>query len=156
MSATGLEVFDRTLQTTHIWLDEISKVIGPDRKLAWRVLSAVLQQLRDRIPVELAAHLGAQLPLLVRGTFYDQFTPARQPGNESREEFLQGLRERLEGSRPVDAQLAARAVMATLSRHLPEGQVRNVRDALPKDLRALWSEAEAEPPRPPSEREEQP
>jgi hypothetical protein len=43
------------------------------------VLSKVLHKLRDRIPVELAAHLGSQLPLLVRGVYYDQFQPARQP-----------------------------------------------------------------------------
>lgn len=42
MSATGLEVFDKTLQTTNIWLDEIMGAIGPDRHLAWHVLGAVL------------------------------------------------------------------------------------------------------------------
>ena len=72
MSATGLDVFDKTLQTTNSWLDEISQTLGPDRKLAWKVLSIVLHKLRDRIPVDLSAHLGAELPLLVRGTYYDQ------------------------------------------------------------------------------------
>lgn len=66
MSATGLDVFDKTLQTTHIWLDQITARIGPDRQLAWKVLSIVLRQLRDRLPVELAAHLSAELPILVR------------------------------------------------------------------------------------------
>src|SRR4051812_44635600 len=68
MSATGLDVFDKTLQTTHIWLDELMQEIGPDRQVAWHVLGAVLRGVRDRIPLDLAAHLGAQLPLLVRGT----------------------------------------------------------------------------------------
>jgi uncharacterized protein (DUF2267 family) len=71
MSATGLDVFDKTLQTTNSWLDEFSEALGPDRKLAWKVLSVVLHKLRDRMPVELAAHLGAELPLLVRGAYYD-------------------------------------------------------------------------------------
>ena len=52
MSATGLDVFDKTLQTTNIWLDEITERIGPDRQLAWKVLSVVLHKLRDRMPVE--------------------------------------------------------------------------------------------------------
>ena len=68
MSATGLDVFDKTLQTTHIWLDELMAEIGPDRQVAWHVLGTVLRAVRDRIPLELAVHLGAQLPLLVRGT----------------------------------------------------------------------------------------
>lgn len=66
MSATGLDVFDRTLQTTNIWLDDIMAGLGPDRHLAWHVLGAVLHALRDRLPLDQAAHLGAQLPLLVR------------------------------------------------------------------------------------------
>jgi hypothetical protein len=47
MSATGLDVFDKTLQTTNSWLDEISDALGPDRKLAWKVLSVVLHKLRE-------------------------------------------------------------------------------------------------------------
>ena len=71
MSANGLEVFDKTIQTTNIWLNEIMERLGPDRQVAWKVLSTVLHKLRDRLPLELAAHLGAQLPLLVRGVYYD-------------------------------------------------------------------------------------
>jgi Uncharacterized conserved protein (DUF2267) len=64
MAATGLDVFDKTLQTTNIWLDEMMEVIGPDRQVAWHTLGAVLRPLRDRLPLGLAAHLGSQLPLL--------------------------------------------------------------------------------------------
>ena len=39
MSATGLDVFDKTLQTTNIWLDEIVAALGPDRQVAWKVVS---------------------------------------------------------------------------------------------------------------------
>ena len=31
-------------------------------------------------------------------------------------------------------------MFAVLSRHVSEGQVRKVREALPEDVRALWSE----------------
>jgi len=78
MSVTGLDVFDKTLQTTNIWLDEIMAKLGPDRQVAWHVLTAVLHALRDRLPVGLAVHLGAQLPLLVRALYYDQWRPSEQ------------------------------------------------------------------------------
>ena len=58
MSATGLDVFDKTLQTTNIWLNEISDAIGPDKQVAWKVLSTVLHKLRDRLPIEVSAHFG--------------------------------------------------------------------------------------------------
>src|SRR5205085_1940364 len=37
MSAKGLDVFDRTLETTHIWLNEICDELGPDKQVAWKV-----------------------------------------------------------------------------------------------------------------------
>jgi len=77
MSSTGLDVFDKTLQTTHIWLDELMLVIGPDRQVALHVLGAVLRAIRDRVPLGLAVHLGSQLPLLVRGVYYDQWPGIR-------------------------------------------------------------------------------
>src|SRR6516164_9480388 len=89
MSATGLDVFDKTLQTTHIWLDGIMAKLGPDRQVAWHVLGAVLHALRDRLQIGLAVHLGAQLPLLVRGLYYDQWHPSEQTLKQrSAEQFL--------------------------------------------------------------------
>jgi uncharacterized protein (DUF2267 family) len=142
MAATGLDVFDKTLQTTNIWLDEIMEVIGPDRQVAWHTLGAVLRPLRDRLPLGLAAHLGSQLPLLVRGLYYDQWEPEKQPDKtRSLEEFLGRIGEQLENIRPVNVQEGTRAVFHVLSRHLDRGQTVKVRDALPEDIRrSLWPE----------------
>jgi uncharacterized protein (DUF2267 family) len=146
MSATGLEVFDKTLQTTNIWLDEIMAELGPDRQLAWHVLGAVLRGLRDRLPLPLAAHLGSQLPILIRGTYYDQWSPRDKPlALRSREEFLDHVGQGLWNTRPVNVQEAVQAVFRTISNHVTEGQVRKVRDALPKDLATLWPQEVAGP-----------
>ena len=142
MSATGLDVFDKTLQTTNIWLDEIMAELGPDRQVAWKVLSVVLHKLRDRIPTGLSTHLGAELPLLVRGVYYDQFEPAKQPTDCDLEEFVAEVSEWLSDIRPVNPRDAIRAVFSVLSRHIPRGQIAKVQDALPKDLRAFWASAE--------------
>ena len=100
MSATGLGIFDTTLQITHTWLDEITAELGPDRQRAYR---AMLHALRDRLPLELAAHLGAQLPLLVRGIFYDSWHPQLETSRErSREEFLGHVGSGLQGIRPIN------------------------------------------------------
>lgn len=50
-----------------------------DRQLAWHALGAVLRTVRDRVPLNLAVHLGAQLPLLVRGTYFEQWRPSDTP-----------------------------------------------------------------------------
>jgi uncharacterized protein (DUF2267 family) len=141
MAATGLDVFDETIQTTHIWLDELMKdeAIGPDKNLAWHVLGAVLRAIRDRLPVDLAAHFGSQLPILVRGTYYDQFRPADLPSRErSLEGFLDGIGRELAMSRPVNLRNATRAVFAIISHHVNRGQIDKVRESLPDEVRAIW------------------
>ncbi|QZD86872.1 DUF2267 domain-containing protein [Qipengyuania psychrotolerans] len=141
MSTTGLEVFDKTLQSTHTWLDEIMDRIGPDRTLAWKVLSTVLQALRDRLPIELAAHFGAQLPLLVRGTYYAGFDPSKLPASwHTAEEFRQHISAGLSDARTVGASDAIDAVIAVLDRHLSAGQMDKVYRALPRQIRGLWPE----------------
>ncbi|MCA0049388.1 DUF2267 domain-containing protein [Mesorhizobium sp. B283B1A] len=142
MSATGLDVFDRTLQTTNIWLDEIMKDHGPDRRIAWHILGAVLRTIRDRLQIGLAAKLGAELPLLVRGAYYDHYRPAAEPDKtRSLEDFSQHIDEELKSIRPVDPQDAARSVFRVLTRHIDLGQSAKVRDALPKEIQALWPES---------------
>jgi uncharacterized protein (DUF2267 family) len=139
MSATGLEVFDRTLQTTNTWLGEIMRDLDVDRHVAWKVLSVVLHKLRDRLPVDLAAHLGSQLPMLVRGVFYDQYQPARQPTDcRTLEEFASEVDQWLSDTRPLDPQSAVQAVFRVLSHHVPEGQLEKVRGALPSSIRSFW------------------
>jgi len=141
MSGTGLEVFDKTLQITHIWLDEIMAELGPDRQRAYHALRAVLHALRDRLPLNLAAHLGAQLPLLVRGIYYDSWHLQPETSSERKqEEFLEHVRGGLQGTRPISVKDATRVVFGVIERHVTEGQVEKVRHALPKDVQALWPE----------------
>ena len=139
MSANGLDVFDKTIHTANIWLDEIMGAIGPDRQIAWKVLGTVLRKLRDRLPVEAAAHLGAQLPLIVRGLYYDQFQPAKQPTDcRTVEEFNAEVAEWLSDVRPVDPEAAVHAVFAVLTRHLDPGQISKIQGVLPRPLRDMW------------------
>jgi uncharacterized protein (DUF2267 family) len=146
MSATGLEVFDKTIQTTNIWLNDISARLGPDRKVAWKVLSVVLHKLRDRMPVTTAAHLGAELPMLIRGVYYDQYEPARQPSHcRDIDEFVDEVQSWLADTRPVDAREAVEAVFMTLSRHVTEGQIEKVKDVLPESIRKFWNGLDSGP-----------
>lgn len=143
MSANSLDVFDKTLQTTHIWLNEINAAIGPDRHLAWKVLSTVLHKIRDRLPIELSSHLGSQMPLLIRGAYYDQYKPSAQPGTcRTVDEFVAEVGEWLGDARPVDPKLAIAAVICVLERHVDPGQIAKVKGALPKHLRQMWDSAE--------------
>lgn len=139
MSVNGLDVFDKTIQQTNVWLDEIMEDVGPDRKLAWHVLGGVLRTLRDRLQPELALHVSAQLPLLVRGIFFEGWrSPVSSEKYRHESAFLEHLVENTIGGRPVDPTLASRAVFGVLSRHLDVGLVRKVIESLPAPIRAHW------------------
>jgi len=148
MSSTGLNVFDKTLQTTHVWLDELMEVIGPDRQVAWHVLGSVLRALRDRVPLGLAVHLGSQLPLLVRGTYYDQWHAPGQTVEQppqSLDEFLQIVVKDLENTRPVNVRDATMAVFEILWRHVDRGQIEKVRSTMPELVRNIWQDSPEAP-----------
>src|SRR5271165_2158597 len=55
----------------------VSKALMADN--AYRALRSVLYVLRDRLTPEQAVHLGAQLPILVRGTYYEGWRIAGKP-----------------------------------------------------------------------------
>jgi uncharacterized protein (DUF2267 family) len=139
MSATGLDVFDRTIHTTNLWLKEIAEEIGPDRRRAYHALSAVLRALRDRLTLEEAAQLAAQLPLLVRGIYYDQWRPVEQPKRARHLADFLALIAQGEGEiKPIDPEDAARAVFKVLDRHISRGEIEQVKAELPAEIRSLW------------------
>jgi uncharacterized protein (DUF2267 family) len=139
MSLTGLEVFDETLHKTNTWLKEIEQALGSDRRGAYQALRAVLHCLRDRLPVHEVAQLGDQLPILVRGIYYEAWHPAGKPAKiRSREAFLAWIDAQLPKTRVIDPRDAARAVFQVLENHVSGGEVRDVMQALPEEIRALW------------------
>jgi uncharacterized protein (DUF2267 family) len=146
MSSTGLDVFDETLHKTNAWLKEIGETLGSSRRDAYQALRAVLHCLRDRLATDEAAHLGDQLPMLIRGIYYEAWRPAGKPERvRSREEFLAWIESRLPPTALINREDAARAVFQTLEHHVSAGEIGNVVQSLPKDIRALWPVTWASP-----------
>ena len=141
MSITGLKVFDTTLQKTNEWLDEIRNELAvEDRRTAYLVLRATLHALRDRLPLEETAHLGAELPMLIRGFYYEGWRPAQQPIKMHAQEFLLRVEEELAGGNSVrlDSEMVVRTVFLVLSRRIATGEIDQIEQSLPKDLRHFW------------------
>ena len=139
MSTTGLEVFDETVHKTNAWLKEIAKALGLDRHGAYQVLRAVLHSLRDRLIINEAAQLGDQLPMLARGIYYEAWHPAGKPEKiRSREEFFAKIATRMAMKQSIDPESAARAVFQTMEHHVSPGEIRDVMQELPDDIRGLW------------------
>ena len=140
MSQTGLPSFDSTVQTTNVWLHDIMDRLGfQDRHQAYHALRAVLHALRDRLSVEQAAALGAQLPMLVRGFYYEGWHPSGKPLRERRkDEFLTHVAATYPGGPEMDPERIVRAVFRVVAEHVTPGEVEDIKQLLPADIRHLW------------------
>jgi len=140
MSTTGLPVFDTTVQETNLWLKAIMESLHTDdRHLAYIALRATLHALRDRIGPENAVHLAAQLPMLVRGLYYEGWRLAASQSKErTRADFLEHVRSELPRGSAIDPNVAVRAVFAVMWEKLDLGEVGKVIDRLPPELKELW------------------
>jgi uncharacterized protein (DUF2267 family) len=130
------------VQTIQEWLKDL-RVTGElaDEAAAYAVLRSVLHQLRDRLTVEEAVDLGAQMPLIVRGLYFEGWRPHGAPRKvRSKEKFLNELAEDLlPHTYPVE--WAVGSVFSLLARHCDPGEIADVIDQLPADLKDLWPEA---------------
>jgi uncharacterized protein (DUF2267 family)/CBS domain-containing protein len=138
------EVFESTLQKTNIWLKEISDLLHwNDHHKAYHGLRAVLHALRDRLPVAEAAHLGAQLPMLVRGFYYDCWKPAGTPVKiKTTQEFYDLVRENFAADRNVNSMRLTEAVMTVLSSNISASEGQKLRGIFPPHLREIWPNSE--------------
>ncbi len=110
-----------------------------DRHKAYQALKVTLQALRDHLSVDEVAQLGAQLPMLVRGFYYEGWDPSSRPSKERQADiFLARIAEHFVGDQEVDFEEVARAVFEVMNSHLTEGEIEDVKKILPSSVRALW------------------
>lgn len=141
MSTTGLEIFDTTLQKTHLWLNDVMQELGweNERPKAYLALRTVLHALRDRLTVQEAVDLGAQLPMLVRGFYYEGWTPQHTPRKERhKEEFLAHIQHAFRNDEQLAPEQIARGVFRVLARRITAGEIADIKHVLPAELRDLW------------------
>jgi uncharacterized protein (DUF2267 family) len=138
MSVASADAVERSVYTTNEWLNGIRDELGQDdREEAWRILKADLQVLRDQLTIDEAAQFGAQLPLVLRGAFYEGFDPGRQQKVRHREEFIALFAERANLSDSTDAERALGAATSALSSHVTPGELDDLIAQLPSDLRSV-------------------
>jgi uncharacterized protein (DUF2267 family) len=141
MSNSILEVFDASLQKAQVWVNDLMSELGWEQRpqKACLALRTALHALRDRLTVEEAVHLGAQLPILIRGVYYEGWKLAGKPVKERHKtEFLDHIATTFRDDDTVDPEKVMRAVLKVLARHISEGESENVKHLLPKTLQELW------------------
>lgn len=140
MSALGLKIIDEAVQSMNQWLNELDSRVGwVDKNRSYRLLRAVLHEVRDHLSPDEAAQLGAQLPTMIRGVYYEGWNPSKTPVKErSREGFVSRVQQAFQMDPMGDADSAIRSVFWLLDRHVSEGEMADVRATFTTKVRSLF------------------
>ena len=135
----GLQDLRAALSETEAWIDDIMRRLGwHDRERVYLVLLATLHALRDSLPQDEAIYIGAQLPPLLRGLYYEGWHPGARLAAKSRSAFLERIHDGVHRDPGIDVEEAARIVFAVLAARLPAGELEDAKAATPQPLHNLW------------------
>jgi uncharacterized protein (DUF2267 family) len=142
--ATNIRSLDSALQTTIEWLKDIQSELHLDDQEAYLATKAVLHALRDRMSVEESAHFSAQLPLLMKGMFYEGWDPTGKPDKiRTKGDFLAVIKSKMP-TPDADPERYAGGVFKVLEKRLSRGEIQDVKSTLPENIREMWPEAAAD------------
>ncbi len=136
-------LFHETAMRSSQWVGEVMTALelDDDRK-GIRAVRAGLHAIRDRLPDAEVVDLAAQLPMLLRGLYYEGWQPGRPPPRlHSRDELLDVVGEYLEWDATLDPEAVLRAVIRMLAWHVSPGELDDVAGTLPRPLAELWNES---------------
>lgn len=135
-----VSVFDKSLHRTHDWLRELELLAGLDNQAqAYSILREVLHALRDRLSPDEAADLASELPMIIRGFYYEGYQPSKTPTKErTRQAFFDTIRDKTRRIEALDPAVAVGCVFKLLSHRISEGEISDIRHVLPEELREMW------------------
>jgi uncharacterized protein (DUF2267 family) len=141
-SVHDIDTLTRADRTAQEWIDTVAERLRTeDRNHAYRVLRAWLRTVRDRLGVDAAAHFSAQLPVLLRGVYFDGWSPSHVPVKYDAEQLLVTIAQEARLS-VAEAERAVPAITDALSRRCSPGQIEHLLAQLPGPLRELLTPAD--------------
>lgn len=140
MSVTGLRSLDRSVIETIEWLKEVKQeLLYEDEQDAYQGIRAVLHALRDRLDVQQAAKLAAQMPMVLSGLFYEGWNPVGKPEKiRSAEEFRSRVAGDLPGDKKDEAGLIIKAVFKTMEGRISSGEMEHIKSNLPDNFEEFF------------------
>lgn len=132
--------FAGEIDDANLWLKTFIELAGirGDKDLARNLFGAGLHALRDRLPEAVAIHLGAQLPTLIRGLYFEDWNLKKTPRKERhKKSFLDHIDDAVAANKS-DPERIARATFGVLRDRIDAGEVAKVVQHLPRELQQLW------------------
>lgn len=140
MKTTGITALDHAPQVVAEWLNLLQTDLGwSDRRRAYQLLRQTLHAVRDFLTVDEAADLSAQLPLLIRGIYFEGWVPVKTPARDRTvDDFLDRVMQGFADDPLIEPDVAVASVFSVLRRQISKGEYDQVAWAMRKPLRDLW------------------
>lgn len=130
--------FSSEVNAAEAWIDDLLRRLEwHDRQRAYLALVGALHALRDCLGRDEAVYLGAQLPTLLRGLYYEGWHPHTRK-SYGRSAFLERIADSVRRDVAIDPEQVAKAMMALLAAHMPAAELEDVKAATPSALHNLW------------------
>src|SRR5947207_11680413 len=135
MKFTGLDVFDSTIQRTNTWLKDLMQELNwSDHRKTYLAFRCVLHAVRDHLPIEDAVYVGEQLPMLIRGFYFEHWDPSGKPlPLRTQSDFFAVLSSYMtrDLESTSDAAAVTRAVFRLLDRKATDGEIEDLQHVMP-------------------------
>jgi uncharacterized protein (DUF2267 family) len=134
---SGFSSFSTTVEKTDLVLKHIEQEYGwpkERRNQSYNALRAVLHALRDRLTVDETSHFASQLPMMIRGLYFDGWDPSVVPMKMSREEFLARVRVDFPFEIEGGIEHLVQTVLQALNRYVTQGEWDDIKSTMPKEL----------------------
>jgi uncharacterized protein (DUF2267 family) len=140
VASNPYSTFEASIDKTNLILKDIEQAYGwpkQRRNQSYAALRTVLQLLRDRLPVQESVQFAAQLPVLVRGVYFEGWDPSNVPVKLNRDDFLFEVRQGFPYDVEGGVEGVVRTVLGALRRHVTQGEWDDVKSSVPKDLSTI-------------------
>jgi len=140
MSSKKIQVFERTTHEAHEWINELSdRLEWVSERDVLRMLRSVLVSVRDHLPVNEMAQFSAQLPIMLRGMFFEGWQPKNTPVAERHAQlFIDRIAAEVGDVTEYRGAEDITAVFKLLNNRISIGEIEDVRANLPQALRDIW------------------
>jgi uncharacterized protein (DUF2267 family) len=140
MAQTYRRTVDHTIQVTNEWVNQMDNILdGGDINKSFHLLRATLHALRDILPLDEVAQLSAQLPIMIRGLYFEGWDPSNTPlKHRNKKDFIRRVSEALKSDPFENPEAAIEAVFSLLNARISAGEIEDVRHSLKRHLREIW------------------
>ncbi len=100
-----------------------------------------LHQIRDHLLVDEVAQLAAQLPLLIRGMFFEGWVPKNTPVKQRHlQDFISDIEQHVGSVADYRGSEDIQKVFKLINAKISRGEILDVRASLPEEIRSFWPE----------------